>query len=255
MKTPAYQRHLSPSRYAGSLHKLIATHEPLRLVDTLIVGGEQLTTALASGKPPAFATVPTRWLLEFVALDAVEPVDNYVSAATMDNIADGLKVAVVGGKLMGLPDVEAMQEKVVDLIFNEMKDGIADIKDPEKLWQRFMPIGQGLEQLGNRDFIRVQTAGFAGKDHGAIHADPMSVCAGHQRSPRRRADGRGGIERGHRHALGRHPIEVRGRDALRPEAADVGVPDVVDEDDEGAVQLRALVPEVGGDGKRHARRQ
>jgi multiple sugar transport system substrate-binding protein len=64
---------------------------------------DKLTTALASGKPPAFATVATRWLLEFVALDAVEPVENYVSSATMNNIADGLKVAVVNGELMGLP--------------------------------------------------------------------------------------------------------------------------------------------------------
>ena len=64
---------------------------------------DKLTTALSSGNPPAFATVPTRWLLEFVALDAVEPVDKYVSPATMDNIADGLKVAVVNGELMGLP--------------------------------------------------------------------------------------------------------------------------------------------------------
>ena len=31
-------RHLSPSRYAGMLHKGIRTHEPERLVDTLIVG-------------------------------------------------------------------------------------------------------------------------------------------------------------------------------------------------------------------------
>lgn len=59
-------------------------------------------------------------------------------------------------KLMGLPDVEAMQEKVVDLIFNEMKDGISDIKDPEKLLQRFMPIGQGLETLSKMmpDFVK-----------------------------------------------------------------------------------------------------
>ncbi|MCX4024821.1 tRNA-(ms[2]io[6]A)-hydroxylase [Endozoicomonas sp. SM1973] len=30
--------HLSPSRYAGELRKLVRTHEPARLVDTLIVG-------------------------------------------------------------------------------------------------------------------------------------------------------------------------------------------------------------------------
>lgn len=30
--------HLSPSRYAGELRRVVATHEPQRLVDTLIVG-------------------------------------------------------------------------------------------------------------------------------------------------------------------------------------------------------------------------
>lgn len=60
-------------------------------------------------------------------------------------------------KLLGLPDVEAMQEKVVDMIFTELQKSIQDIKDPEKLWQRFMPMGaQGLDQLQKfvPDFIK-----------------------------------------------------------------------------------------------------
>ena len=51
-------------------------------------------------------------------------------------------------KLMGLPDVEAMQEKVVDLVFTELKNSIDDITDVEKLWQRFMPLSGSFEQLG-----------------------------------------------------------------------------------------------------------
>ena len=60
-------------------------------------------------------------------------------------------------KLMGLPDVEAMQEKMVDIVFTELQKSIKDIKDPEKLWQRFMPMGaQGLDQLQKfvPDFIK-----------------------------------------------------------------------------------------------------
>ena len=64
---------------------------------------DKLTTALASGKPPAASTTPTRWLLEFTALDACEPVEDWVSKETMDNIAPGVKVAYVNGVLMGLP--------------------------------------------------------------------------------------------------------------------------------------------------------
>ena len=36
-------------------------------------------------------------------------------------------------KMLGLPDVEAMQLKVVDLVFSELEKGIKEIKDPEKL--------------------------------------------------------------------------------------------------------------------------
>ena len=51
-------------------------------------------------------------------------------------------------KLLGLPDVEAMQEKVIDLIFEDMQKGIQGIKDPDKLLQRFMPMGApGMDQL------------------------------------------------------------------------------------------------------------
>lgn len=51
-------------------------------------------------------------------------------------------------KMLGLPDVEALQEKIIDLLYEEMKKGIEDIKDPDKLFQRFMPMSaQGMEQL------------------------------------------------------------------------------------------------------------
>ena len=44
--------------------------------------------------------------------------------------------------------MEGMQEKVVEIIFNELKGSIDDIEDAEGLWQRFMPMGgQELEQL------------------------------------------------------------------------------------------------------------
>ncbi len=50
-------------------------------------------------------------------------------------------------KMMGLPDLEAMQEKVVDLIYNELKSSIDDITDPKELWARFMPFEQSMETL------------------------------------------------------------------------------------------------------------
>ena len=64
---------------------------------------DKLTTSLAGGTPPEISVIGTRWALEFINLDAIEPVDKYVSKATLDNILPGTKEAVIGGKLMGLP--------------------------------------------------------------------------------------------------------------------------------------------------------
>ena len=64
---------------------------------------DRLTTSLAGGKPPEISVIGTRWLLEFMALDAVEEVTRYVSEETIDNIAAGAMEARIGGRLMGLP--------------------------------------------------------------------------------------------------------------------------------------------------------
>jgi multiple sugar transport system substrate-binding protein len=64
---------------------------------------DKLATAVAGGTPPELSVVGTRWILEYMSVDAVEPVDKYVSKATLDNILPGTKEAVVNGKLMGLP--------------------------------------------------------------------------------------------------------------------------------------------------------
>jgi len=64
---------------------------------------DKLTTSLAGGNPPELSVIGTRWALELLSLDAIEPVDKYVSQETLDNIFDGTKEAVVDGELIGLP--------------------------------------------------------------------------------------------------------------------------------------------------------
>jgi multiple sugar transport system substrate-binding protein len=63
----------------------------------------KLTTAVAGGNPPEISVIGTRWLLEYMASDSVVQVTDYVSKATIDNIAPGAREASIGGKLMGLP--------------------------------------------------------------------------------------------------------------------------------------------------------
>jgi len=64
---------------------------------------DKLTTSIAGGNPPELSVIGTRWILELLAMDAVAPVEDYVSKATLDNIFDGTKEAFINGKLWGLP--------------------------------------------------------------------------------------------------------------------------------------------------------
>lgn len=64
---------------------------------------DKMTTSLAGGTPPELSVIGTRWILELMDMDAVVPMEDYVSAATINNIFDGTKEAVINGKLMGLP--------------------------------------------------------------------------------------------------------------------------------------------------------
>ena len=88
---------------------------------------DRITTSIAGGDPPEVSVIGTRWLLEFMALDAVEPVGNYVSQATLDNIADGAKEAVINGVLMGLPiaagaRILAINNAITDVVPTTMEE-------------------------------------------------------------------------------------------------------------------------------------
>ncbi len=99
---------------------------------------DKLTTALAAGTPPDASIIGTRWLLEFMDLDAIAAPDKYVSQSTFDNIAPGAMEAKVNGKLMGIPFAAgsrfmaintALTDKVPATMEELEKDAIAATKD------------------------------------------------------------------------------------------------------------------------------
>jgi multiple sugar transport system substrate-binding protein len=63
----------------------------------------KVTTSLAGGTPPELSVVGTRWLLDYMGTNSIGEVSQYVSKATLDNIAPGAMEAKIAGKLMGLP--------------------------------------------------------------------------------------------------------------------------------------------------------
>ena len=50
--------------------------------------------------------------------------------------------------VMGLPDVEQLQEKLMAEIYQRMSESVKDMSDPEKLLKMYMPLGnQSMEQF------------------------------------------------------------------------------------------------------------
>ncbi len=53
-------------------------------------------------------------------------------------------------KLMGLPDLEPLQNAMMDKIQQQMEEYFNDISDPETMFNRFMPMGiNAMEQYKN----------------------------------------------------------------------------------------------------------
>ena len=98
-------------------------------------------------------------------------------------------------------------------------------------------IAAGLEDLGDGHLRRVQPLAGCGEQHAEVlfvdmHVDTSRVAAGHQAGSRRGADRAGRIEVGQPHALAGHPVQYRRVVRLGPEGADVGIAEVIAENDD-----------------------
>jgi len=95
-------------------------------------------------------------------------------------------------------------------------------------------VAGALENLGDRDLVRVQAVRVARKQHGVSRSpcqtDAARVAAGHQRRPRGRADRRRDVERRQLHSLPGHAVQIRRAVDRRAERPDVTVAHVVDKD-------------------------
>ena len=88
-----------------------------------------------------------------------------------------------------------------------------------------------LEDLGDQGLVGVD-ADLGARPECSQDTDAVRVAAGQQRGPRGRADGLGDVEVGEDAALFGHAVEVGRGVALCAKGADVGVAQVVGEDDD-----------------------
>ena len=140
---------------------------------------DKITTAIAGGKPPELSVVGTRWLLEFMDVDGIVEVSQYVSKATLDNIAPGAMEAKIGGKLMGLPVAAGARilaynadvTSVVPKTMEELRGAAIRAHDPPNMYGLIMP-GQKFTELtdfayhiyaAGGDFFEMKPDGTYGK--------------------------------------------------------------------------------------------
>ncbi|HCG64009.1 MAG: hypothetical protein A2Y31_08030 [Spirochaetes bacterium GWC2_52_13] len=108
---------------------------------------DKLTTSLAGGNPPELSVIGTRWVLELLTLDAIEPVEKFVSKTTVDNIFDGTKEAFIDGQLWGLPVAAGARilainnnlTKKVPATMEEMRTEAIRIKNSTNKYGLIMP--------------------------------------------------------------------------------------------------------------------
>jgi multiple sugar transport system substrate-binding protein len=120
-------------------------------MDIVPVAWEQMetkvTTSIAGGNPPELSVIGTRWLLEYMSTDSVVQVTDYVSKATIDNIAPGAQEAKIGGKLMGLPIAAGARimainnniTKKVPMTMEELRQEAIRVNNPPKNYGLIMP--------------------------------------------------------------------------------------------------------------------
>ncbi|MFQ6067185.1 MAG: ABC transporter substrate-binding protein [bacterium] len=93
--------------YAHSLEKAFEKANPgvdLKIVSTpWNLLHDKLLTSIAGGKPPDLSVIGTRWLLEFLDMGVVEPIEKYLSEDLVNNIEAAAMEARIKNVLYGLP--------------------------------------------------------------------------------------------------------------------------------------------------------
>jgi len=64
---------------------------------------DKLLVSIAGGRPPDLSVIGTRWLLEFLDMGVVEPIEKHLSKELLDNIEPGTMEARINNILYALP--------------------------------------------------------------------------------------------------------------------------------------------------------
>jgi multiple sugar transport system substrate-binding protein len=105
----------------------------------------RLTTGLGEGSNPDLAIIGQRWLVDFVKLQAIEPLDGFISDELKGRFIDSfLQAGMMDGKIQGLP----FTASVSALYYNKDLFGKAGIAEPPKTWDELKAAAEKVSALG-----------------------------------------------------------------------------------------------------------
>src|SRR5262245_19827732 len=106
----------------------------------------QLTTELGEATNPDLALISSRWLVDFVKLGALKPLNSFVSDDLKARlIAPFLSAAMMDGKLYGLPFTGSVRA----LYYNTDLFGKAGIAEAPKTWDELKIAAEKVSDLGD----------------------------------------------------------------------------------------------------------
>ena len=106
----------------------------------------RLTTEMGQGANPDLAVISARWLVDFVKLDALEPLDGFVTDDLKNRlIAAFLSAGRMDGKIHGLPFTASVRA----LYYNVDLFGKAGIAEAPKTWDELKTAAEKISALGD----------------------------------------------------------------------------------------------------------
>ena len=105
----------------------------------------RLTTGLGEGNNPDLAIIGQRWLVDFVKLQAIEPLDGFISDELKGRFIDSfLQAGMMDGKIQGLP----FTASVGALYYNKDLFGKAGVAELPKTWDELKAAAEKISGLG-----------------------------------------------------------------------------------------------------------
>jgi multiple sugar transport system substrate-binding protein len=110
---------------------------------------QKLTTDLTGGSPPDISIIGTRWLVDFVADNQVENLDEHMDAAFKDRfIGTFLSPGQIQGKTYGLPIAASARA----LYYNKEQLTKAGFPDGPKTWDDVIAASKKMKEAGQAGF-------------------------------------------------------------------------------------------------------